>query len=51
MTLTVFITTLRQAFHQELTTKTSWRREELKLAFERAIPSTLANATKLQGSC
>ncbi len=51
MTLNVFITSLRQAFHQELTAKTGWGREELKLAFERAISSTLAKATKLQGSC
>jgi hypothetical protein len=41
MKLSEFIDSLREAFHQELSAKTGWSRQELKLAFERAIPNTL----------
>jgi hypothetical protein len=44
MKLSEFIESLRQAFHQELSAKTGWGREELKLAFERAVSNVLANA-------
>ena len=45
MKLTDFLESLRKAFHQELSAKTDWGREELKLAFERAISKTPGNAT------
>jgi hypothetical protein len=45
MKLSEFIENLRHAFHKELSAKTGWGREELKLAFERAISNTLAGTT------
>jgi hypothetical protein len=45
MKLSEFIETLRQTFHRELSAKTGWGREELKLAFERAVSNTLASTT------
>jgi hypothetical protein len=46
VSLAQFIESLRQAFHRELSAKTGWGREELKMAFERAVSNTLAkNAT------
>lgn len=48
MRLHEFIDVLREAFHQELSAKTGWGREELKRAFERAISSTLAKALAAQ---
>jgi len=48
MKLSEFIQSLREAFHQELSAKTGWGREELKLAFERAVSNTLANTTTVQ---
>jgi len=45
MKLSEFIESLRHAFHQELSAKTGWGREELKLAFERAVSSVLTNGT------
>jgi hypothetical protein len=41
--LSVFVESLRQEFHKELSAKTGWGREELKVAFERAISNALAN--------
>jgi hypothetical protein len=41
MNLANFIESLRQEFHQELSAKTGWGREELKMAFERASPTPL----------
>jgi len=41
-----FLNALRVSFHQELAAQTGWGREELKVAFERAISNALAqNAT------
>jgi hypothetical protein len=48
MRLTDFLSSLREAFQQELSSKTGWGREELKLAFERAIAKTLAKNTTLE---
>lgn len=48
MKLINFLAALRQAFHQELSVKTGWGREELKAAFERAISSALAQGTTLE---
>ncbi len=42
MTLSDFLNLLREKFHTELSAKTGWGREELKLAFERAISNALA---------
>lgn len=44
LNLNQFIHSLRQAFHQELSAKTGWGREELKMAFERAVSTTLAES-------
>lgn len=45
MSVAQFVESLRREFHQELNAKTGWGREELKLAFERAISNTLAKNT------
>jgi hypothetical protein len=47
MNLSTFLEDLRQAFHNELSAKTGWGREELKVAFECAISNTLARHTQL----
>jgi len=47
MNLLNFLEDLRQAFHKELSAKTGWGREELKMAFERAVSNTLARHTQL----
>lgn len=47
MNLSTFLEYLRQAFHKELSAKTGWGREELKMAFERAVSDTLARHTEL----
>jgi hypothetical protein len=39
---------LRECFHQELSDKTSWGREELKAAFERAVANALAQKTTIE---
>ena len=45
MKLVDFLKSLREAFHQELSAKTGWGREELKAAFERAVSNALAQHT------
>jgi len=42
MKIKEFVESLRQEFHQELAAKTGWGREQLKLAFERAVSNALA---------
>jgi hypothetical protein len=46
--LSEFLETLREKFYAELAAKTGWGREELKIAFERAISDALAQNTTLQ---
>ena len=48
MTMTDFLNTLRECFHQELAAKTGWGREELKAVFERAISNALAQKTTIE---
>ena len=48
MSLAKFIESLRQEFHEQLSAKTGWGREELKMAFERAISNTLAKNTTVE---
>ncbi len=45
MKLSDFLDSLREAFHQGLSAKTGWGREELKLVFERAIATALSKTT------
>jgi hypothetical protein len=46
--MTDFLSALRECFHQELAAKTSWGREGLKVAFERAISNALAQQTTVK---
>lgn len=48
MKLSEFLNVLREKFYAELSTKTGWGREELKLAFERAISNALAQNSTVQ---
>lgn len=48
MKMTDFLNTLRECFHQELTAKTGWGREELKAVFERALSHALAQKTTIE---
>jgi hypothetical protein len=48
MKLSEFLNLLREKFYAELSAKTGWGREELKLAFERAISSALAQNTTVE---
>ncbi len=48
MKMTNFLDALRQCFHQELAVKTSWGREELKAAFERAVSNALAQKITIE---
>ncbi len=45
MKLSNFLKALREKFYAELSAKTGWGREELKIAFERAISDALAQST------
>lgn len=47
MKLADFLRALREKFYAELSAKTGWGREELKVAFERAISNVLAHNTTL----
>jgi hypothetical protein len=48
MKLTDFLRALREKFYAELSAKTGWGREQLKVAFERAISNALAHNTTLE---
>ena len=48
MKMTDFVHVLRECFHQELAAKTGWGREELRVAFERAISNALAQKTTIE---
>ena len=48
MKMADFLNVLRECFHQELAAKTGWGREELKVAFERAVSNALAQKTTME---
>jgi len=50
MKLSVFLKALRERFYAELSAKTGWGREELKIAFERAVSDALAGNTTVEES-
>jgi len=46
--LSEFLKALCERFYGELSAKTGWGREKLKVAFERAISDTLAQNTTIE---
>ena len=43
-----FLKALRERFYGELSAKAGWGREELKVAFERAVSDALAQNTSIE---
>jgi hypothetical protein len=39
-----FVKILRETFYEELSVKTSWGRDEMKLAFERALTAAVCRS-------
>jgi len=46
--LSEFLKALGERFYGELSAKTGWGREELKVAFERAVSDALAQNTTIE---